>query len=1099
MKKILILCIISLMTMSMIAQDNPLWMRYPAISPDAQSIVFSYKGDLYTVPASGGEASLLTINEAYDFRPVWSPDGNFIAFASSRYGNFDVYLIPVSGGKAKRLTSNSSNEYPDCFTPDGKFIMFSATIQDDPENVQYPSGILSELYKVPVDGGRSVRILSTVAELAQINEDESLIVYQDRKGYENAWRKHHTSAVTRDIWIYDANTGEHTKLSMFEGEDRNPVFGPGAEEVFYLSEGSGSFNVWKIAAKGAANPEQITAYENNPVRFLSISQNGTLCFGYDGEIYIKQGAAEPEKVNIVIAMDDRYNAVEFMKLSKGARDVDVSKDGEQIALIIRGEVFVTSTDFKTTKRITNTPEQERSVSFSPDGKKLLYASERNGSWNIYETKIVRDEESLFPLATILEETPVIEIEAETFQPSYSPDGKEVAFLEEREALKVINLESREVRMVLDPKYNYSYRDGDQWYQWSPDGKWFMASYSPNAVFFNDVALIDAQGKQEIVNLTKSGYGDGMPKWMMKGKMMIWSSDRNGFRSHGSWGSHDDVYGMFFTQEAFDRFSLNEEELKLLEEKEKKDKDKENGKDKRQKLERSGNPAGAGDKDKKEEGDEEKEDEKVEPIEFELDGLEDRKVKLTIHSSSLADYVLTPDGKKLYYLARFEKGFDLWMNDLLKKETKLVLKLNGKGGGMIMDKKGENLYIFSDGQITRVTTKDNKKKSVAYMAEFYLNKQEERAYMFEHVWRQVDKKFYDPELHGVDWDYYKADYGKFLPYINNNFDFTEMLSEMLGELNASHTGARYRPKNETADQTASLGAFYDNDYDGDGLRVLEIINKGPLDKAEVNVKAGDIIEKIDNVDISADLDYAALLNHKSGKPILLSIYDPVDNKRWDVTVKPINRRQEYQLLYERWVDNMEKLTGELSDGRIGYVHVRGMNSASYREFYSKVLGENFQKEALIVDTRFNGGGWLHDDLVTMLDGKKYVDFYPRGTHYGWEPMNKWIKPSIVLISESNYSDAHGFPYAYKTLEVGELVGMPVPGTMTAVWWEALQDNTVVFGIPQIGTKDADGNYLENLQLEPDYKVSQDPAIVVTGRDEQLEKAVDVMLKQLDEVR
>jgi len=1085
MKKILSFLVLAIVSLSLFAQDNPLWMRYPAISPDGNTIVFSYKGDLYTVPSAGGEATILTINEAYDFMPVWSADGKFIAFASDRFGNFDIYLIPVEGGKSRRVTTNSSNEYPNCFTPDSRYILYSATIQDDPENIQFPSGILSELYKVPVEGGRSKRVLSTAAELARISDDGNLIVYQDRKGYENAWRKHHTSAVTRDIWIYDAGTGSHTKLSAFEGEDRNPVFASGDENVFYLSEASGTMNVWKIAAKGAFNPEQVTSYEKNPVRFLSISQNGKLCFGYDGEIYTKEGTSDPEKVNISISMDDRYNPVEFMKLSKGARDVDVSKDGKQIALIIRGEVFVTSTDFNTTKRITNTPEQERSVSFSPDGRKLLYASERNGSWNIYETKIAREEESLFPLATVLEETPVLEIEVETFQPSYSPDGKEVAFLEEREALKVINLESKEVRTVLDAKYNYSYSDGDQWYQWSPDGKWFLASYSPNAVFFRDVALIDASGNKEIINLTNSGYGDGMPKWMMKGKMMIWSSDRLGYRSHGSWGAQRDIYGMFFTQEAFDRFQLPEEELKLLEEKEKKDKkkeDKEEDKDKK-------------DKDKKDDDDEGK-DEKVEPIEFELDGIEDRKARLTIHSSSLADYSLTPDGKKLYYLSRFEKGYDLWMNDLIKKETKLVLKLNGKGGGMLMDKKGENLYIFSDGKVIKVTTKDNKKKNVAYMAEFYLNKSVEREYMFEHVWRQVDKKFYDPNLHGVDWDYYKAEYSKFLPYINNNYDFAEMLSEMLGELNGSHTGSGHRPKNEKADQTASLGAFYDDDFDGDGLKILEVINKGPLQKAEVNIQAGSIIEKIDDVEITAGMDYAYLLNHKSGKPTLLSVYDPESKKRKDVIVKPISRGKEYQLLYERWVDNMEKLTEELSDGRLGYVHVRGMNSSSYREFYSKVLGENFKKEALIVDTRFNGGGWLHDDLVTMLAGKKYVEFYPRGNHMGHEPMNKWTKPSIVLISESNYSDAHGFPYAYKTLDVGELVGMPVPGTMTAVWWETLQDNTVYFGIPQIGTKDENGNYLENLQLEPDYKVSQDPAIVVTGRDEQLEKAVDVMLKQLD---
>jgi Tol biopolymer transport system component/C-terminal processing protease CtpA/Prc len=1086
MKKFLTCFSFLLLSIPLLAQDSPLWMRYPSISPDGSTIVFSYQGDLYTVPSEGGEAGILTIHEAYDFRPVWSPDGKYIAFASDRYGNFDVYLIPVTGGKAKRLTSNSAGEYPNCFTPDGQHILYSATVQDHPENMQFPSGILSELYKVPIDGGRSKRVLSTPAELARISKDENLIIYQDRKGFENAWRKHHTSSVTRDIWIYDAGKGEHTRLSMFEGEDRNPVFGPDEEEVFYLSEGSGNFNVWKINPGGASNPEQVTAFEKNPVRFLSISDDGTLCFGYDGEIYTKKGAADPVKVNISIVMDDRYNAVEFMKFSKDARDMDVSKDGKQIALVIRGEVFVTSTDFKTTKRITNTPEQERSVSFSPDGKKLLYASERNGSWNIYQTSIVREEELLFPLATVLKETPVIETDAETFQPAYSPDGKEVAFLQEREELKVINLESKEVRTILDAKYNYSYSDGDQWYQWSPDGKWFLVSYSPNAVFFRDVGLVDAEGRQEIVNLTNSGYGDGMPKWMMKGKMMIWASDRHGFRSHGSWGSHDDVYGMFFTREAYDRFKLNEEELALLEEKEKKekkDKDKEEDKDKRQKA--------------KDEKDGDEDEEKVEPLKFELKGIEDRKERLTIHSASLADFSLTPDGKKLYYLARFEKGYDLWMNDLVKNETKLVLKLDSREGGMIMDKKGENLYIFSNGQIYKVSTKDNKKENVAYLAEFYLNRYKEREYMFEHVWRQVEKKFYDPGLHGVDWDYYKAEYSKFLPYINNNYDFAEMLSEMLGELNASHTGSGYRSGDENADQTASLGAFYDFDYDGAGLRILEIINKGPLDKAEIDIKPGDIIEKIDNVEIAAGEDYAPLLNHKSDKPTLLTVLDPDKNERKEITVKPISFGQEYQLLYERWVDNMEKLTEELSDGRIGYVHVRGMNSSSYREFYSRVLGENYTKEALIVDTRFNGGGWLHDDLVTMLSGRKYVDFYPRGVHMGHEPMNKWIKPSIVLISESNYSDAHGFPYAYKTLDVGELVGMPVPGTMTAVWWETLQDNTVYFGIPQIGTKDAEGNYLENKQLEPDYKVRQDPAVVVTGRDEQLEKAVDVMLKQLDE--
>jgi len=245
-----------------------------------------------------------------------------------------------------------------------------------------------------------------------------------------------------------------------------------------------------------------------------------------------------------------------------------------------------------------------------------------------------------------------------------------------------------------------------------------------------------------------------------------------------------------------------------------------------------------------------------------------------------------------------------------------------------------------------------------------------------------------------------------------------------------------------------------------------------------------------------MNYFELLNHKAGKYTLLSLLDTSTGEEWEETVKPISGRQERGLLYQRWVKKMRALTDSLSDGKIGYVHVRSMNSSSFREFYSEVLGRNWDKEAIVVDTRFNGGGWLHDDLATMLGGKKYVDFYPRGKHFGHEPQNKWIKPSIVLMSESNYSDAHGFPYAYKALDVGDLVGMPVPGTMTAVWWETLQDKTLYFGIPQVGTKDLDGNYLENQQLEPDYMVRQDYDVVVKGRDQQLEKAVEVLLEGLN---
>jgi C-terminal processing protease CtpA/Prc len=347
---------------------------------------------------------------------------------------------------------------------------------------------------------------------------------------------------------------------------------------------------------------------------------------------------------------------------------------------------------------------------------------------------------------------------------------------------------------------------------------------------------------------------------------------------------------------------------------------------------------------------------------------------------------------------------------------------------------------------------------------------------------------------VDWNYYKQNYSRFLPYINNNRDFAEMMSEMLGELNASHTGCRYSPRNKNADETAALGAFYDESYSGKGLKIAEVIEKGPLVHEGGEIKAGTIIEKIDGMEILPGEDYYPLLNRKAGKNTLLSLYDERTNKRWEETIKPVTLQQQAELLYQRWVKWMQKETERLSNGQLGYMHVRGMNNESYREFYEQVLGKYSNQKGLIVDTRFNGGGWLHDDLATFLSGKKYLEFVPREHKIGMEPQSKWSKPSVVLVSEGNYSDAHMFPVVYKTLGIGKIVGMPVPGTGTAVWWEAMVDQTLVFGIPQVGVMTLDGKYYENNQLEPDYKVMNEYKMITSSHDQQLEKAVSILLGQ-----
>jgi C-terminal processing protease CtpA/Prc len=436
-----------------------------------------------------------------------------------------------------------------------------------------------------------------------------------------------------------------------------------------------------------------------------------------------------------------------------------------------------------------------------------------------------------------------------------------------------------------------------------------------------------------------------------------------------------------------------------------------------------------------------------------------------------------------------------MTETRTRDTKLFSKLGANQTGMELSADGKALFVFADGRILKIDPESGKSEPVAVGGEMVLDQTAEKAYMYDHMWRQMKQKMLVADLYGADWDSYFGVYRKFLPYIANNYDYAEMVSELLGEMNVSHTGCYYSPqRNPTADSTASLGLFMDYEFAGPGLKVAEIISGGPLDKAHLKIRAGHVIEKIDGQALDRTVDHYKLLNRKAGQLVLLSVLDPASGTRWEEPVKPVSLGEENSLLYRRWVRNRRAEVDRLSGGRLGYVHVQSMNDASYRTVIEEVLGLSPDKEALIVDTRFNGGGNLHDTLADFLSGKKVFDIVPRGQLVGYEPYNKWIKPSIVLMGECNYSDAHLFPVEYKIRGLGQTLGMPVPGTGTFVWWESQIDPTLRFGIPQGGWRTPDGKLCENNQLEPDILVKNDPDVMSAGRDLQIEAAVKELLKK-----
>lgn len=1051
--------------------DNPRWLRNTAISPDGQRIAFTYGGDIFTVPVAGGYASQLTAGQAYDTKPVWSPDSRTIVFTSDREGGADLYKVDANGGTPVRLTTSSGSELPLAFI-DPKTVIFQSSDLTSEQTSRHPTR-LTRVYAIDITepGARPYLYLPMPMGAASVGANGK-ILYEDKKGLENIYRKHERSSGTSDIWLLD--NGKYTKLTDFNGHDLNPVWAPGGNGYYYISEKDGTLNVY--AADLTGGERQLTSFTKHPVRSLSVSDNGQMVFSWDGDIYTMKDGEQPRKMNVNIKADQYVNDAVKKFVNAGATTMAVSPEGKEVAMVLRGEVYVTDTKYKTTKRITDTPAQERVVDFSPDGRMLVYDSDRDGQWQLFTAEIKNPDEKRFAYATEIVEKPLYKGAGVAQQPAFSPDGKKVAFLEDRTALKVIDLKTKEVKTVLDPKFNYSYTDGDIPFEWSPDSEWILISYIGEGGWNNpDIAAVKADGSK-VIDLTESGYADGNAKWALGGRAVTYETGRYGMKSHGSWGNQSDIVIMALDSEAWDELNSNEEEAALREEAEKAEKDSKDADSKKDKKDKKNDKSA-------------KEDNKK-PVNLDFENRRHRMERLTSQSALIGDYFLSPKGDKLYYTAgATEGGRNLYVRDLRKDESKMLLK--GISGGLVPDKKGENLFVISGSGMKKVNLAKGDSEAIEFEAPYDRSRAAEREYIYEHMLRQVADKFYDKNIHGVDWNDYGDHYREFLPYITNGEDFAILLSEILGELNASHTGSKYYGSYAKMG-TASLGAFYDQNYKGDGLKVTEVVGGSPLATAKANVQPGDIIMAVDGKKIEAGRDYYPLLEGRANRKTNLTVQRK-SGKTETITVKPLSQGAFNDLLYKRWVERNEAFVDSISGGRIAYVHVEGMNGPSFSTVYDRLLGKYRNCDAVVVDTRWNGGGWLHNDLALLLSGKRYVDFVPRGQYIGSEPFSQWTKPSVMLVGEGNYSDAHGSPFVYQTLKLGKIVGAPVPGTMTAVWWETQIDPDLIFGIPQVTSVDMQGNVLENRQLNPDIEVYNDPADEQCGYDHQLETAVKALMK------
>lgn len=1049
--KELFILLFSLVVISMNAQNTIRWMQQPSVSPDAKWIAFEYQGNIYKVESTGGIAIQLTHEPSYNGYPVWSHDGSRIAFASDRNGNFDVFIMNASGdAEQQRLTFDSAKDIPFEFSKDNQYVYFGTTRHDTYSSVRYPADhFFLKLFKVASAGGASLMVNSAGMDFAHYNQRNDCIIFQDNKGsVEDNYRKHATSSVTRDIWTLDTKTGQYSKVSPYIGEDREPIWGEG-DNFYYLSERGGNQNLFKSSVTDISKVKQLTFFDQNPVRNLSRAINGSLFFTQNGDLYSLKEGGDARKLLVQICKPSK-DSIATILVKSGSSDFDVSSDGKQIAFVVRGDIYVISTDKNSNiRRITNTPYIERMVNFSPDGKNLLFSVEKGSSWDIKKVTIGDASQTYFYNSGKLITTDVINGLEDEFQGVYSPNGKKIAFLENREILKVYDLASKKVETLLPYGINFSTKDGDQSFIWSPDSKFILVQNGHHNIF-----LISIENPENRINVTKSAFENIMPHWGNISNTMYYLSAKNGLTNFTHSQNQFDIMETFFSKEAWytDRFgSLISECLNNQNIRENK-------------------------------------------IDLFKEVLYHRK-QITSSQANIKDFAISKDGKSIYLLASYENDFNLYTLDIGSSAIHLLAGLNVQDPKMKLTDNGNTIVVLGgNNQFQIIDTSTGNISPIHINTKADINITQERNSTYDHIYNLEKKRFFDPKLNDVDFKYYFKNYKQFLANINNGYDFKLLIEELLGELNTSHLVTQYNPTTPKATYTASLGLLYDLSG-SDGLKVKEIIADGPFDNQNSKMRKDFIIDQIDGHKITVREDWAKYLNNKIDSTLCVSFYDSNTGNKYKEQVKAINSRTEN--MEDRWVKQMEHLTDSLSGGKIGYAYLSQMDEDNFRLFYDKVLGSYRDKKALIVDTRFNDGGDLLDLLISFLGGRLYLTENRQGSLTpGGEPETKWNKPSCIIMNEANYSDAFRVPFVYKNLGLGKLVGMPVPGTGTAAGIERQLTPGLSILIPQGGTYfPGDTHPTENHQLAPDILINNDYSEILNGRDQQIEAAVKHLLETI----
>jgi tricorn protease len=1022
--------------------------RSPDLSPDGKWVAFSYLGDVWVVSSAGGTARPVTMHERHDTTPIFSPDGKSIAFASNRHGNYDVFVVPFEGGRPTRLTHDSADEAPTGWSPDGKEILFTST-----RGFDFPPRV--DLYSVDATGGEARKVTMHEGREGAWSPDGKALAYTRGPG---AWyRKGYRGSSNDDIWLCDPDGMQSRQVTTHPGNDNAPMWSPDGKFLYYVSDRFGVPNIvrQKIAddlAGPVGTPEQVTFHKDEGIRKARLGAGGK-AFVYElgFDLYIHDlDSKKSRKLDIEAYADDRGNPDRVVTFTKDAAEFALSQDEKNIAFILQGNIFLMPRTGGKAKQLTDTAAYDHGVAWAPDGKKLLFLSDRNGFEDIYSLEADDPDHPDLTSAHKFKVTQLTKTPEPEFGMEFTPDGKRVSFLR---AGKLVTMkpDGTDEKVLV--------QDGQVFdYEWSPDGKWVCYARNDNS-FASELFLVPAAGptaENPARNITRFATYNGGITWSKTGNRIAFISRRR--RDASS------AYVVALTK------------------------------------------GGSTSKD------------------FDWDGIHLRvKQPTSMDTSSCA---ISNDGSKIA-LRGGRTEDDLWIASVDGGQLTRITTGGMTPSQLHWSRIFSTQLYFRDGagQIRTVNVSGSGKSEessdgprkkgfgpgfggasveggpqslvIPFIAKKLVRRDDQFAEIFEQSWRALQENFYDRNHHGVDWQKVRERYRPMLKHCALREDLYYLIYLMIGELNASHLGISGNlPASEQ--NTADLGVFFDTHFAGPGLKITEILKGGPADRHDAKLKVGDVIVAIDGTTLSRKVDVSDLLNDKAGETVELTVVsDPAEPKRTRrVEAQAIQRGQANALCYERWIERNAAQVEKLSGGKLGYIHIPAMSEAGVDRFL-RALYDSFDKEGIVLDLRYNGGGHTHETILNYLLGKEHTKFSNRDGGEGFalnSADRKWSRPVTLLINNRSYSDAEIFPNAFREYKLGKIVGQATGGHVIGTREIKLIDGTS-FRTPRIGVTTAKGINMEREGVLPDVAVDIHPDQLARGEDPQLQKAVEVLLEDI----